>query len=320
VSCVSVVITCYNQEEYIGDAIGSIVRQTRYDAILEIIVVDDGSTDDSEVVIQGWADRCEKIHNCYQENQGVSAARNAGIRRASGDYIAFLDGDDLWCEDRLEHQLKSAKKYPDVGLFYGDMYFFEDDPNDRTRGYCSRFKHDDEDLLSTLYLHGAPVMASATLIRSDCFDEVGLFDRSLWQAEDSDMWLRIAAEYPIHHVGAPMALMRQGNESLTTDIDEKAEYMLRGTDKIADLYPELHPLRKGRKAKIHSGLSRNRLVSGNRTGAIKSALRAILNDPLTLKHHATLGFALLPLSVRQLQWLREQIQRAKRKIHQWMRP
>ena len=117
-----------------------------------------------------------------------------------------------------------------------------------------------------------------------------------------------------------MALLRQGNESLTTDVDEKAEYMLRGTDKIADLYPELHPLRKGRKAKIHSGLSRNRLVSGNRTGAIKSALRAILNDPLILKHHATLGFALLPLSVRQLQWLREQIQGAKREIHQWMRP
>lgn len=318
-SHVSVIITCYNQEEYIGDAIGSVVAQTRYDAITEIIVVDDGSTDDSEAVIRRWADRCEEIRYVWQENQGVSAARNAGIRRSSGDYVAFLDGDDLWCEDRLKHQLTHAEKHPEVGLFYGDVYSFETDPNDRTRGYCTRFEQDDEDVLPELYLHGAPILTPTTLIRSDCFDEVGIFDRSLRQAEDRDMWQRVAAEYPIHHVGEPVAMVRHGNESLSTDIDESTEYLLKGADKIAKLYPELDSLRNGRKAKIYSGLSRNRLVSGNRTGAVRSALRAISHDPLTPKHHVTLGFALLPFGVKQLQWLRERIQGAKRKIHQWTR-
>ena len=314
-SRVSAVVTCYDQEEYIGDAIGSVVRQSRYDAIREIIVVDDGSTDDSETVIRNWGNRCEKIQYVYQENQGVSAARNKGIRRSSGNYIAFLDGDDLWCEDRLAPQLELAEKHADVGLFYGDVYSFEGDPNDRTRVYCTRFEYDDRDVLPKLYLHGGPILTPTILIRSDCFTEVGFFDRSLRQGEDTDMWLRIAAEYPIHHVGEPIAMVRQGNASLSTDIDKKADCMLRGTDKIADLYPEIDSLRKGRKAKIHSGLSRNRLVTGNRTGAVKSALKAISYDPLTLKHHVTLGFALLPLRTQQLRWLREQIQGVKRRMH-----
>jgi len=316
---VSAIITCYNQEETIGPAIESVAEQTCYDAISEIIVVNDGSTDGSEAVIRRWAGRCEKIRYVSQENQGVSAARNAGIRRSSGDYVAFLDGDDLWCEDRLEPQLEQARKHPAVGLFYGDVYSFKDDPNGKTRGYCTRFEHDGEDVLPRLYLHGGPILTPTTLIRSDCFDEVGFFDCSLWQGEDTDMWLRVAAEYPVHHVGEPVALVRQENESLSLGIDEKAKYMLRGADKIADLYPELDPLRKGRKAKIHSGLSRNRLVAGDRLGAVKSALRAISLDPRTPKHHATLGFALLPFGVRQLQWLRKRIQGAKRKIHGWTR-
>jgi glycosyltransferase involved in cell wall biosynthesis len=314
----SVVITCYNQEEYIGAAIESVVQQTRYDAIVEIIVVDDGSTDDSEVVIQGWADRCEKIHYCYQENQGVSAARNEGIRRSSADYIAFLDGDDLWCEDRLKHQLKSAKEHPDVGLFYGDVYSFEGDPSDRTRGYCSTFEHDDEDVLPKLYLHGAPILLSTTLINCECFRTVGLFDPRLRRGQDTDMWLRIASAYPIQHIPRPLVLKRQHEESLGADIEKKAHSLLSVTDKIADRYPELDPLRRRRKAKIRSGLSRNRLVSGNRAGAVKSALNAIALDPLTMKHHATLGFALLPFSSRQLRWIRGRIQGAKRKMNRWL--
>ena len=318
-SRVSVVVTCYNQDEYIGDAIGSVVQQTRYDAISEINVVDDGSEDTSEKVIRKWEEHCEKVRYAYQKNQGVSAARNTGIRHSSGEYVAFLDGDDLWCEDRLEQQLNAAERYPKVGLFYGDVYSFEGDPENRTRGYCSRFDHADEDVLLKLYFHGGPILTPTTLVRFNCFDDVGLFDRSLRLDQDTDMWLRVAAEYPIHHVGKPVAMVREGNESLSTNIDGKAEHQLRVTDKIADLHPRLAHFREARTAKIRSGLSRNRLVSGDRMGAIRSALKAISHDPLTLKHHATLGFALLPLSVRQLQWLREWIQGARRKIHRCTR-
>ena len=316
---VSAVLTCYNEEKYIGDAIGSVVQQTRYDAISEIIVVDDGSEDNSEEVIREWGDRCGKLHYVYQENQGLPVARNTGIERSSGDFIALQDGDDIWLEERLEHQLCFLSDHPDVGLLYTDVYSFGEGEDGKKRGYCNRYEYGDSDLLRRLFVEGGSILPSTTLIDNECFRTVGLFDPSLRLGQDTDLWLRIASRYPIQHIQKPLVLKRQRDQSLGSNVEEKARYLLRVTDKIADLYPELDPLRKGRKAKIHGGLSRNRLVAGDRLGAVKSALRAISLDPRTPKHHATLGFALLPFGVRQLQWLRKRIQGAKRKIHGWTR-
>ena len=316
---VSVIVTCYNEEEYIGDAIESIVRQTRYDAISEITVVDDGSTDDSGKVVREWEDQCTKLRYVYQENQGLPVARNTGIKRASGDLVALLDGDDLWLERRLECQLEFAKSHPDVGLLYTDVYSFSEGRDGKRRGYCNQYEYDDEDVLRQLFVNSGPILPSTTLINRECFRTVGLFDPALRRGQDTDMWLRVASAYPIQHIPQPLVLKRQHKESLGADIEEKAQSLLSVTDKIADRYPELEPLRRRRKAKIQSGLSRNRLVSGNRTGAIKSALAAISNDPLTLKHHATLGFALLPFGPQKLQWLRERIQETKRKVYRWTR-
>lgn len=316
---VSVIVTCYNEEEYIGDAIESVVRQTRYDAISEIIVVDDGSTDKSGEIIRKWEDRCTKLRYIYQENQGLPVARNTGIKCASGDFIALLDGDDIWLERRLEPQLNFVEDYPDVGLLYTDVYSFGEDRDEKRRRYCNRYEYDDEDVLHRLFVNSGPILPSTTLINCECFSTVGFFDPVLRRGQDTDMWLRIASAYPIQHIPQPLVLKRHHQESLGADLEKKAQSLLFVTDKIADLYPNLGPLRRRRKAKIHSGLSRNRLVSGNRTGAIKSSLAAISHDPLTLKHHATLGFALLPLRAHQLQWLRKRIQGAKRKIYKWTR-
>jgi glycosyltransferase involved in cell wall biosynthesis len=316
---VSAVLTCYNEEKYIGDAIGSVVQQTRYDAISEIIVVDDGSEDNSEEVIREWGDRCSKLHYVHQENRGLPVARNTGIERSSGDFIALQDGDDIWLEERLEHQLCFLSDHPDVGLLYTDVYSFGEGEDGKKRGYCNRYEYGDSDLLRRLFVEGGSILPSTTLINNECFRTVGLFDPSLRLGQDTDLWLRIASRYPIQHIQKPLVLKRQRDQSLGSNVEEKARYLLRVTDKIADLYPELDPLRKGRKAKIHGGLSRNRLVAGDRLGAVKSALRAISLDPRTPKHHATLGFALLPFGVRQLQWLRKRIQGAKRKIHGWTR-
>jgi len=316
---VSAVLTCYNEEKYIGDAIGSVVQQTRYDAISEIIVVDDGSEDNSEEVIREWGDRCSKLHYVHQENQGLPVARNTGIERSSGDFIALQDGDDIWLEERLEHQLCFLSDHPDVGLLYTDVYSFGEGEDGKKRGYCNRYEYGDSDLLRRLFVEGGSILPSTTLIDNECFRTVGLFDPSLRLGQDTDLWLRIASRYPIQHIQKPLVLKRQRDQSLGSNVEEKARYLLRVTDKIADLYPELDPLRKGRKAKIHGGLSRNRLVAGDRLGAVKSALRAISLDPRTPKHHATLGYVLLPFSARQLQWLRKWMQGAKRKIHGWTR-
>jgi glycosyltransferase involved in cell wall biosynthesis len=311
---VSAVLTCYNEEEYIGDAIGSVVQQTRYDAISEIIVVDDGSEDNSEEVIREWGDRCSKLHYVHQENRGLPVARNTGIERSSGDFIALQDGDDIWLEERLEHQLCFLSDHPDVGLLYTDAYSFGEGEDGKKRGYCNRYEYGDSDVLRRLFVEGGSILPSTTLINNECFRTVGLFDPSLRLGQDTDLWLRIASRYSIQHIQKPLVLKRQRDQSLGSNVEEKARYLLRVTDKIADLYPELDPLRRKRKAKVYSGLARNRAVSGERKGAVQSAFQAIRYDPYTLKHYATLAFGLLPLAAPQLRRLRKCVQETKLRI------
>jgi Glycosyltransferases involved in cell wall biogenesis len=210
---VLVVITCYNEDKYIGNAIRSVLRQNRYDAISKIIVVDDGSEDNSEEVIREWEDRYEKIRCVHQKNQGLPVARNTGIQHSTGDFIALLDGDDIWLEDRLEHQLDFAAEHSDVGLLYGDVYNFGGE-EEKKREYSTRYKYGDDDVLRRLYAYDAPILPSTALINRACFETVGFFDPNLRRGQDTDLWLRIASEHPVHHVGKPLALKRQRSDSL----------------------------------------------------------------------------------------------------------
>lgn len=321
-SCVSVVVTCYNEEEYIGDAMGSVVQQSRYDAISEVIVVDDGSEDESEELIQRWENREDKISCVRQKNQGLAVARNTGIERSSSSFIALLDGDDIWLEKRLEHQLRFLNDHPDVGLLYTDVYSFGEGYTTKRREYCNRYEYDDENVLQRLYVESGPILPSTTLINRECFRTVGRFDPSLRRGQDTDLWLRIASKHPIQHIAKPLVLKRERSDSLGASIEKKARSLLYVTDKIADLYPQVAPYRKARRAKIYSGLARNRAVSGARKKALIAALLAIRYDPYTLKHYATLMFVLLPTGSHQLKWLRQQIQKTKLYAREqlWERP
>jgi len=309
---ISVVITCYNEDKFIGEAIQSVIDQTYFSGICEIVVVNDGSVDNSEEVIKRWERRCDKLRYIYQENQGLPGARNMGIEQSTGKFLALLDGDDLWLENRIERQISAVEEYRNLGLIYSDFYVFSEEKSHVSeRRYCNRYVYGDDDVLHRFFVHGGPIIPSTTLINRDCFHTVGRFDSSLLRGQDTDMWLRISGEYPIHHINEPLALKRQRGDSLGADVEEKGRYLLRVTDKIADLYPELEPHQDKRDAKIYGGIARHLVVSGERSRAVKAALRAIRHDPTALKQYATLAFALLPVSTSQLRQLRGQVQEAK---------
>jgi glycosyltransferase involved in cell wall biosynthesis len=318
-SNVSVVVTCYNEAQYIGDAIKSVVQQSCYDDILEIIVVNDGSEDGSEEMVREWEHRCDKLRYVYQENQGLPGARNTGIERCSGDFIALLDGDDIWLEHRLERQLQFVDSFKDVGLVYSDRYVFRDDVDNRHRRYANRYEYNEEHVLQKFFVNDGPIPPSATLINHECFDNVGLFDTDLLRAQDTDMWLRIISKYPIHHISEPLILKRQRSDSLSADVEEKAQYLLQVTDKIANRYPELDRLKHRRKGKIYGGVARNLTVGGERKKAVQAALQAITYDIFAPKHYATLIFTLLPVDYQNLQVLRKLIQAAKSSFRELVR-
>lgn len=185
---ISVVITSYNYAHFLGETIQSVLAQT-YPA-REIIVIDDGSKDDSVALARSFGERVRVVE---QQNQGVCVARNNGARLATGDVIAFLDSDDLWLPQKLERQAEAFQSDPQVGLVSCGIRYFN--PQGETivvydegkSGWCAK------DIL----LYKEPVLnttASAVAVRRDVFEEAGGFDprRELFAAEDREFAYRAA--------------------------------------------------------------------------------------------------------------------------------
>jgi len=207
---VSVVITTYNQAHYIGATIGSVLSQTLQD--FEIVLVDDGSTDDTLARIGPYRDRIAYIH---QSNGGVAAARNAGVRRSSGRLIAFLDGDDLWDPEKLEHQVAAAMAHPESGMIVVDGVEFSPDAILRRsllgsplqpllRGQASITLRCYEELIRNNLIS----TTSQVMIPKAVIDEVGLSDERFPVSSDWDLYLRIAANHAITFMGQKLVHYR----------------------------------------------------------------------------------------------------------------
>ena len=186
----------YNKEQYVFNTIQSVLNQ-KYEAF-ELIIVDDGSTDSSGEIVQSIKDR--RIRYFKQKNQGVSVARNYGIRQAKYDYIAFLDSDDLWLSDFLETMNKLIEKYPDAGA-YGCAYLHEE-VKENTLYKAELLPKQNEDKYINNYFEFAfdneqTLTASTTVIRRIILDHIGYFPVGVNNWEDLDFWTRIGLYYNI---------------------------------------------------------------------------------------------------------------------------
>jgi len=192
---VSVVIPTFNYGRYIIDAVGSVLAQS-YPAI-EIIVVDDGSTDDTYHRISVFGDR---VRYLYQENSGPSRARNNGIRAARGELIAFLDADDMFHPRKLEIQVAYLSAHPDVGMLVTNHFY------DFKGNWPEISLHDPPaDPVEFDELLIKPRFGSCgVIVRRECFDVVGVFDEGLRYSEDRDLWLRITAQYRVMKLRDPL--------------------------------------------------------------------------------------------------------------------
>lgn len=187
---VSVIIPSFNCGDYLGRAIDSVCAQTYAD--YEILVIDDGSTDDTKDVIEPYG---QKVTYLYQQNQGVSAARNHAIGKASGELFAYLDADDLWYPEKLERQVAFLDANQECGMVHSEMSvineqdeiihvrFYEETKRLVPQGYCLR------QLLARCHIQPVTVVE-----RRNTFDRVGGFDERLLVAEDYLHWIMIAAE------------------------------------------------------------------------------------------------------------------------------
>lgn len=193
---VSVIIPAYNSLRFIQSTLESAVGQSFSD--FEVILVDDGSTDGSSEVIQSLADVYPQVQYHYQSNAGVAAARNHGFRLAKGDYIAFLDADDIWLPDNLAKKVAYLQQHPQVGLVHSDAAVINGEGV--ATGLVKAGK--DGQLLNDLLLwNGTCIPApSSILVRREVIEKVGGFDESLSTAADQEFFFRVAAKYPIGRI------------------------------------------------------------------------------------------------------------------------
>ncbi len=203
---ISVIIPTYNRAEFLVEAIRSVLNQTFKD--YEIIIVDDGSTDNTKAVLQKFSN---KIRYFYQENKGVSTARNRGIKEASGEYIAFLDSDDIWKINKLSKQIELIESNTKIGLVCCLM-----DAVDSKGKLLNQIKpkvYPGRNFEEAI-LRGA-TYPSTFFIRRECFEEVGLFNENIVIFEDLDLYLRIVLKFKILIDNEPLVYYRIHSSSLT---------------------------------------------------------------------------------------------------------
>ncbi|RUO49318.1 glycosyltransferase family 2 protein [Pseudidiomarina donghaiensis] len=186
----SVVIPLYNKELSIRNTIQSVLDQTCQD--FEIVVVNDGSTDNSAAVVEAIED--DRIRLIHQKNQGVSAARNRGIEEARCEWIAFLDGDDLWQPNHLEEVSEAMELYPNEKI-YVTSFEYSDKRKIFRHSRASKIFRINGYFLEAM---DEPLMwTSIVVVHKSCIEKVGGFDKQLDRGEDLEFWARLAKSYPI---------------------------------------------------------------------------------------------------------------------------
>ncbi|MDO8421536.1 MAG: glycosyltransferase family 2 protein [Parvibaculum sp.] len=307
---VSVIMTCHNEAEFIEQAIRSVVGQSAFDFVREIIVVNDGSRDASSSVLERLCDEIPKLKVIVTDGIGVSAARNLAIEQSQGGYIAFLDGDDFWTSDKLERQVKILADSSKVGLVYSDFYdFTQDDLSDAQVISVRSYSADEDKVLEKYFVHDGPIIPSSAMIPRVVFDDVGLLDTELRVGEDTDLCLRIAERWRFQHVPGAFSYKRRHGRNLTHRFDALLPVAIELTRRFVARNPSLVTLAKKRMARRYASVGNNCIAFGERKRALSFIWKAFKNDPLYLKTYVYLGFAILP------SWLSVSLQKYARRFY-----
>ena len=273
-SKVSIIIPTFNRSDYITTALDSVLAQTYKD--YEIIIIDDGSSDDTKEVLKPYQDN---IHYFYHDNKGIPATRNKGIREATGDFIAFLDSDDYWLPEKLERQIECFCKNSHYGMVATRCSSITPDGRLRKKNRPGKSGWVLIDLFKANFIR-----TSSAMIKKECFEKVGLFDESLPECEEYDLWLRITRKYPIGFINEPLAVYTDNPKGISTDSLAGRLQRLKVLEK--DYLKECIPpaLYRKRLASNYHYVGRHYLNQGEQGKGRAYLRRSLSLNHLNLKH------------------------------------
>jgi glycosyltransferase involved in cell wall biosynthesis len=292
---VSVIMPAFNVAPYIGEAIESVLGQTYAD--LELLVVDDGSTDGTDVIADGYAARDSRVRVIRQMNSGISTARNHALRISTSQVIAILDSDDAWDPAYLQEQVSVLDARANVDVVTGNAWFLGSSQNGRpARPWPDR--RPAPTLAGMLADETAVFIMS--IFRRRVYETIGPFDESLRTNEDYDFWLRAAcAGFVFHRNDQPLGYYRRRDNSLSADELRMLPGILQVLRKLR---PHLHS-RPVERAVLDAQIVRfeTEHVAAAARGAIESGDFAAAGQHLTALHHIR-GGALLRLARFMARW------------------
>lgn len=310
---VSVIVPCYNVAPFIAETIRSVIAQTYQN--WELILIDDGSKDNLAETVQPFLDN-EQIQFHVQKNQGVSATRNNGIALAKGDFIAFLDSDDVWLLEKLHRQLEIFHKYPDVGVCGTGYVAINVDSQIGTQVADSQDFHGQA---SAPLVSGAlSIPLSSGIVRKDVCEQIKseqgyLFDESITSlSEDFDFWLRCSTYVPFYKIGEPLLQyrIRPGNATSVIWLKRQDTVLNKIIPKFCNLYGGSQYVLPRHIRLLKSILYHERGSSSEATTwRVKTYwfIRSLLCNPRNRDAWGALGHQLLPKPIYQ--WIKKMVKR-----------
>jgi glycosyltransferase involved in cell wall biosynthesis len=273
-SDVSIIVPTYNHSRYIRQAIDSALSQTL--TSFEVIVVDDGSTDDTADALGCYGSRIRVVR---QQNRGVAAARNKGAEIARGDLLAFLDADDIWIPRKLELQTRRFGGEHRLGLVHCGV----EDINEEGRSICQRLDGLEGNVATELLLFNRSVIlggGSAMVIPRAVFEEVGGFDTRLSTSADWDLFYRIASRYDIGFVPEVLVRYRLHSTNMHGNVRAMEHDMLLGYEKaFAESSAALQGIRRRCYGNLHAVLAGSFFSAGEYAGFLRHAVKSVLFTP-----------------------------------------
>ncbi len=278
---ISVVITCFDEGAYIEEAVESVLNQTRSDLIAKIIIIDDGSKEDTLRILNSVATLDPRIEIIFQHGTGLARNRNIASESIESDWIALLDGDDVWLPEKLEQQWPACQ-VEQVGLVY--TYFFSaltvSDPH-----MTIPFVYDHSrspDTLRDYFRFDGPVIPSTVLMRRPVFEASGGFDPAIKVFEDTDLFSRMASIARFYLVSEPLVMKRRRPGAITSQRNSLMPHHAFVAFLISGRNPRLLPILPRRLADRARKLGNLEIEAGNRSAAIRYYRLAVSLRPFSL--------------------------------------
>ena len=298
---ISVVIPLYNKEKQIAHTIQSVFNQTFQD--FEVVIVDDGSTDESAAEVEKFCD--SRIRLIHQENAGVAAARNRGIEEAKGDLIAFLDADDEWKPEYLATQYHLSQKYPDCNVFACN-YEFRNIEGKVTPTIIRKLPFTGEDGILSNYFEVAscshpPLWTSSIVVKKQAIQAIGGFPVGIRSGEDLLTWARLAVNGQIAYSKKVEAIYDLGEGYVLTNLPPRrqdiGDPVGKELVKLLSVYPEKMALKRyiSHWHKMRASVA---IRYGEKIETMKEVLRSLFYYPFNMKVIPFFFLAMLPKMVR----------------------